>query len=86
MSQDKPVDAPTKLWTHPSPEKSQIYFFKEQIAQKHGLDLPSYHELWQWSVDHPAAFWEEIWRQTGIVAPNAYNSVGSTSSTRRCNG
>ena len=80
MSQDNPLDAPAKLWSHPSPEKSQIYAFKEHVARKYQLDLPTYHELWQWSVDHPAVFWEEIWHQTGIIAPNQYNLVGSISS------
>lgn len=69
------INAPTKLWTHTNPENTQIHAFKKHVAQKYQLTLPTYHELWRWSVDHPAAFWEEIWHETGIIAPNAYNSV-----------
>jgi acetoacetyl-CoA synthetase len=75
MSENTAFDAPTKLWTHSSPQDTQIYAFKDQIAQKYKLTLPTYQALWQWSVDHPASFWEEIWHHTGIVEAKSYNSV-----------
>jgi acetoacetyl-CoA synthetase len=75
MSENAAFEAPTKLWSHSNPNSTQIYAFKEHIAQKYQLTLPSYHELWQWSVDHPALFWEEIWHQTAIIAAKSYNFV-----------
>jgi acetoacetyl-CoA synthetase len=75
MSENCAIEAPTKLWSHPNPKSTQIYAFKEHIARKYQLTLPSYHELWQWSVDHPALFWEEIWHQTAIIAAKPYNFV-----------
>ena len=29
--------------------------------------IPSYRELWQWSVDEPAAFWTSIWDFFGVL-------------------
>jgi len=29
--------------------------------------VPSYRDLWQWSVDEPAAFWTSIWDFFGVV-------------------
>jgi hypothetical protein len=75
MSEHAAFDVPTKLWSHSSPKDTQIYAFKEHVAQKYQLTLPTYHELWQWSIDHPASFWEEIWHQTGIIEAKPYNSV-----------
>ena len=75
MSQNTAFDAPTKLWAHPNPSGTQLHTFKEQVAQKYKLSLPTYHDLWQWSVDHAALFWEEIWCRTGIVAAKPYNTV-----------
>jgi acetoacetyl-CoA synthetase len=29
--------------------------------------IPSYHDLWRWSVDEPAAFWSSIWDFFGVL-------------------
>jgi acetoacetyl-CoA synthetase len=29
--------------------------------------VPSYRQLWQWSVDEPAAFWSSIWDYFGVL-------------------
>lgn len=64
-----------ELWRHPEPEKSQIYAFQQHVNKKYGLSTNSYDALWQWSVDQPAAFWEEIWHYTGIKASKPYDTV-----------
>ena len=66
----------TELWHPPSPEQTQIYSFKQQISQKYKQHLPTYHDLWQWSVDHPAAFWGEVWEFAGVKASRTYSEVG----------
>ena len=64
-----------ELWSHPRPESTEFYAFQHHVAKKHAIDVSSYHDLWQWSVDHPSAFWEEIWHYTGIKAHKQYDSV-----------
>lgn len=69
-------DAETKeLWRPSAPEKTQMFKFKTYISQKYNLELKSYDELWQWSVSHPAEFWEEVWHQTGVKAHKTYSKV-----------
>jgi acetoacetyl-CoA synthetase len=71
------VDAESKesveLWRHPNPESTEFYAFQQYVAKKHGVSTSSYHDLWQWSIDHPDAFWEEIWHYTGIKANKQYD-------------
>lgn len=78
MGENGIVNDPVELWRHPEPESTQIYAFLQHIAKKYHLDLASYDDLWEWSVAHPAAFWEEIWHWTGIKATKPYQSVQSS--------
>ena len=55
-----PADEP--LWT-PDPATaatSQVAAFARRVSDRHGIDLPDYRSLWQWSVDHLADFWQEV--------------------------
>lgn len=55
-SADEPV------WT-PDPTRaagSQVARFARRISDRHGVDLPDYRALWQWSIDHLAEFWQEV--------------------------
>ena len=67
---------PIELWRHPRPETTEFHAFQQHVAKKHNLSIGSYNDLWQWSVDHPSTFWEEIWHYTGIKAHKQYHSVG----------
>lgn len=62
------VDENIELWRHPNPETTELHRFQQHIAKKHRLELANYHDLWQWSVDNPGPFWQEIWDYTGIKA------------------
>ncbi|ETI21652.1 acetoacetate-CoA ligase [Cladophialophora carrionii CBS 160.54] len=64
-----------ELWRHPRPESTEFFAFQQHVAKKHGVPTSSYHDLWQWSVDHPGAFWEEVWHYTGIKAHKQYDKV-----------
>lgn len=63
------------LWRPSSPEKTQIHEFKVRVSQKYNLKLNGYQDLWQWSVDEPAKFWEEVWKYTGVKAQEPYSNV-----------
>lgn len=67
-------DSP-QLWKHSNPEKTQFYAFQQHVKEKHKLEGDTYADLWQWSVDNPAAFWEEIWHYTGIKAQTPYEKA-----------
>lgn len=68
-------DSP-ELWRNPHPEKTQLHAFQQHVKQKYGVKGDTYQDLWQWSVDQPAQFWEEIWHYTGIKARTPYEKVG----------
>lgn len=69
-----------ELWRHPDPKSTQMYAFKQHISQKYAIDLPDYDALYQWSISNVAAFWEEIWKRTGIKAHTPYKTVFDASS------
>jgi acetoacetyl-CoA synthetase len=55
-------DTPRLLWT-PGPheiQSSTLFNYQNWIENRYSLKLKNYDELWQWSVDHPAIFWESI--------------------------
>ncbi len=64
---------PIELWRHPNPESTELHAFQQRVAKEHRVSISAYRDLWQWSVDHPGAFWEEVWNYTGIKANKQYN-------------
>ncbi len=58
------------LWT-PSPERvaaANLTVFKDNIAAEHGVALPDYAALYDWSIAHMEAFWTAIWDEYGVIA------------------
>ncbi len=64
------VSAP--LWT-PTPERVRQANLTRFIAE--ARPGATYPELWQWSVDHPEAFWPAVWDFCGIRAAARGDSV-----------
>jgi acetoacetyl-CoA synthetase len=64
-----------QLWRHPHPESTEFHAFQQHIQKKYSQSFPTYNDFWQWSIDHPAAFWEAVWLYTGIKAHKTYDSV-----------
>lgn len=65
------------LWI-PSPDRvanSQMTQFLDTAEKYFNLTLDSYHDLHQWSVDHPTQFWEAIWSFCDIQASETYEKV-----------
>lgn len=48
------------LWTPQHPERSQMWQFLSQVAQKQQVQLLNYSELHQWSIHHPELFWPAL--------------------------
>ena len=49
-------------------EQAQITQFARHAVRKHRLDLNSYPEFYQWTVDNPEDFWSEVWDWCGVRA------------------
>jgi acetoacetyl-CoA synthetase len=46
--------------------QSQLTRLTSAIARTHNLSFASYGELHRWSVEHPAEFWQALWRHAGV--------------------
>ena len=67
--------APLALWRSTAPERSRMSQFKDMISKKYSVNLACYDDLYQWSIDHLASFWEEVWHFTGIRASQPFSKV-----------
>jgi acetoacetyl-CoA synthetase len=57
------------LW-RPSPDRvahANLTAFAARAAAKHGVALPDFAALYQWSTAEPEAFWRAVWDDAGIV-------------------
>src|SRR4051812_15458503 len=59
---------PSPLWT-PSPERiahARVTAFMRGLRETHGVDLPDFPALYNFSIERPADFWREVWTFCGI--------------------
>ncbi|MEV4509472.1 acetoacetate--CoA ligase [Dactylosporangium sp. NPDC049525] len=59
-----------ELWRPPADvrDRTRIGAFLRWLSSERGLEFEDYQHLWQWSVDHPAVFWQAIWDHFEVVA------------------
>ena len=65
------------LWT-PTPARvagTLLHRFLTPASQRAGRPLTDYDALWQWSVDEPAAFWDLVWNELGVVGDKGTGPV-----------
>ncbi|MCE1242437.1 acetoacetate--CoA ligase [Oryzomicrobium sp.] len=75
MTRDDTLSAP--LWT-PTPARvagTLLHRFLTPASQRAGRPLTDYDALWQWSVDEPAAFWDLVWNELGVVGDKGTGPV-----------
>ena len=63
------MPGPEPLWS-PSPERvaeANLTRFMQVAGTRAGRTFAGYDELWQWSVDQRAAFWDTLWDFCGVV-------------------
>ena len=61
--------ANTPHWT-PTPaqvERANVTAFRKKLAGKHGVQLPDYAALHDFSVTHREAFWSGVWELMGVL-------------------
>jgi acetoacetyl-CoA synthetase len=70
------------LWQHPNPRATPMWKFLQEVGRKHGLELQTYRQLYQWSIENIALFWEDVWEFVGIRASVPYQKVRQISPMR----
>ncbi|WP_028387969.1 acetoacetate--CoA ligase [Legionella fairfieldensis] len=50
----------TVVWEPRQPEKSNMWQFMHFAAKKHQLNFNNYQQLYEWSINQPALFWETL--------------------------
>ena len=56
-------------------ENSCIYKFILRINDLYSLNLKSYSDLYNWSIDNVECFWKEFWKFSDILYSNKYSRV-----------
>ena len=59
-----------ELWRPPADvrDRTRIGAFLRWLSSERGLEFDGYQDLWQWSVDQPAEFWQAIWDHFEVVS------------------
>ncbi|MBW1712172.1 MAG: AMP-binding protein, partial [Deltaproteobacteria bacterium] len=66
------------LWS-PSPEQvaqANLTEFRNTVNKNYKLALATYLELYQWSIDDRASFWEAMWDYGQVVHSQTYQAIG----------
>ncbi|HOW24266.1 MAG TPA: acetoacetate--CoA ligase [Bacteroidales bacterium] len=67
-----------KLLWQPDPDRakqSRMYDFMQHVNARYGKSFDHYHQLHQWSIEHPADFWGTFWQYSGIIFSKDYDTV-----------
>lgn len=69
----------TPLWIPSETRKrdANITRFINEVNARHGLNLASYADLYDWSVNHIPDFWATVWDFAEIKASRKYDSVAT---------
>jgi len=59
-------------------ENSNLKRYERWLEEHHGLTFNSYGEMWEWSAEDVADFWETLWRYFEIIHHTPYKRVLST--------
>ncbi|RYF53141.1 MAG: acetoacetate--CoA ligase [Comamonadaceae bacterium] len=65
------------LWrpTRESIDASSIERFRIFLRRERDVDLPTYDDLWTWSVTETEAFWAALWEYFGLNVVSEYDQV-----------
>jgi hypothetical protein len=74
---------PIQLWTHPAPETTQMWLFKERVEKKYDMKLVGYQGLYDWSIENVADFWREVALFTGLHAGRRKGEKDASDAKRR---
>ena len=65
------------MWTPSATQiqEARVTQFRQSINGKYGINLDTYDDLYQWSLDHAKDFWSEIWQLGDIIASTEATQV-----------
>ena len=65
------------IWTptQQAIENAQVTQFARHVVRKYRLELNSYPDFYQWTVDNPGEFWSEVWDWCGVIASKKGSTV-----------
>jgi acetoacetyl-CoA synthetase len=66
------------LWIPDAPQNTQMGLFKARIESQFECQLDDYTALHQWSIDHYALFWEQVWQFSDIVFSQAPKHIAQS--------
>ncbi|XP_067650701.1 acetoacetyl-CoA synthetase-like [Haliotis asinina] len=72
-------NTPRVMWTPDRSKPTKMDRLRKSINEKYGVNLETYQQFHRWSCDHYAAFWEEVWKFTGVISSTPYKQVVDTS-------
>jgi acetoacetyl-CoA synthetase len=67
----EPIWSPTEQ----AIEHAQITQFARHVVRKYKLELNTYPDFYQWTVDNPEEFWSEVWDWCGVIASKKGSTV-----------
>src|SRR3954465_15798300 len=56
-------------------ESALVTQFARHAVRKHRLEVNTYPEFYQWTVEHPEEFWSEVWEWCGVIASKKGSTV-----------
>ena len=62
---------PSEAFQH----RSNLRMYLDWLYEQKKLLFKTYDEVWQWSVEHPADFWESVWKYFRIINHTPYREV-----------
>lgn len=70
-------DQPKMLWqaSRTDLRECNLAKYMRWLAAEKGLRFDTYHELWQWSIEDLAGFWQSQWDYFQVIHHTPYDSV-----------
>ncbi len=68
---------PPILWqpSHEQIEAAHLTEFARRVVRKYRLDLNSYPEFYDWTVENSEQFWSEVWDYCGVIAAKKGSTI-----------
>ena len=64
-----------QLWEPKLKENTNMYNFILFVNKRRGKDFKNYWELYEWSINEPEYFWEDVWDFVGIIYSRKYEKI-----------
>jgi acetoacetyl-CoA synthetase len=63
------------LWENADKESTFLWEFIQRINKAYHINLKTYDELHQWSIQNVGEFWGKVWDFTGMQFDSPYEKV-----------